>query len=87
VHALRAACAVRLDEANPGQLIGIKEYLGHDRLETTLVYMRRKDRAQAMESVARGLSFGSSVFPSKAQEAHTGFEPVLRSLRQRLTYA
>lgn len=76
VHALRGACAVQLDEASPGEIIGIKEYLGHSRIETTLVYLRRKDRAHAMKSVARGLSIGSSGFPSKAQEAHTGFEPV-----------
>ena len=38
--------------------------------------MRRKDKAHAMESVARSLSFGSSVFPSEPKEAHTGFEPV-----------
>jgi integrase len=92
VHALRAAFAVQFDESNPDQLIALKELLGHARLETTLVYLRRKDRAKAMESV-RGLSWGGAahfVFPpseeaarkkppfsgSFGEEAHTGFEPV-----------
>ena len=58
-HALRAAFAVQFDEANPDQLIALKELMGHARIETTLVYLRRKDRARAMESV-RG-------FPGAAQ--------------------
>jgi len=91
-HALRAAFAVQFDEANPDQLIALKELMGHARIETTLVYLRRKDRARAME-VVRGLSWGgagSFVFPPREEaarkklplsrgfdrEAHTGFEPV-----------
>jgi len=92
VHALRAAFAVQFDEANPDQLIALKELLGHARIETTLVYLRRKDKAKAMEQV-RSLSWGAAghfVFPPRDQaarkkprasrafdeEAHTGFEPV-----------
>jgi integrase len=92
VHALRAAFAVQFDEANPDQLIALKELMGHTRIETTLVYLRRKDKAQAMEAV-RTLSWGGGgdfVFPPReeaarkkpplsrgfAEEAHTGFEPV-----------
>jgi integrase len=92
VHALRAAFAVQFDEANPDQLIALKELMGHSRIETTLVYLRRKDRARAMEAV-RTLSWGGAghfVFPSSevaarkkpplsrgfGEEAHTGFEPV-----------
>jgi hypothetical protein len=92
VHALRAAFAVQFDEANPDQLIALKELMGHARIETTLVYLRRKDKARAMEAV-RGLSWGGAghfVFPSSEEaarkklplrrsfleEAHTGFEPV-----------
>lgn len=75
VHALRAAFAVQFDEAHPDRVIALKELLGHARLETTLVYLRRKNRAKDMEAV-RDLSWGSSVFPSFAEEAHTGFEPV-----------
>jgi integrase len=78
VHALRAAFAVQFDEAHPDQVIALKELMGHTRLETTLVYLRRKDKAKAMEAI-RDLSWSSSVFPSFAEEAHTGFEPVLTS--------
>src|SRR4051812_6183387 len=47
VHALRAAFAVQFDEMNPDQLIALKELMGHTRIETTLVYLRRKDKAKA----------------------------------------
>jgi integrase len=92
VHALRAAFAVQFDEENPDQLIALKDLMGHERLETTLVYLRRKNRARAMEAV-RTLSWGGAAqfrFPPReeaarkkpplsrgfAEEAHTGFEPV-----------
>jgi integrase len=75
VHAFRAAFAVQFDEAHPDHVIALKELMGHSRLETTLIYLRRKNKARAMEAV-RDLSWGSFVFPSKAEEAHTGFEPV-----------
>jgi integrase len=92
VHALRAAFAVQFDEANPDQLIALKELMGHARIETTLVYLRRKDKRRAMEQV-RTLSWGGGgpfVFPPREEaarkkpptsrgfieEAHTGFEPV-----------
>jgi hypothetical protein len=64
--------------------------MGHAWIETTLVYLRRKDKARAMETV-RSLSWGRFVFPPSEEaayrkaskyrgfleEAHTGFEPVL----------
>ncbi len=75
VHAFRAAFAVQFDETHPDHVIALKELMGHSRLETTLIYLRRKNKARAME-VVRDLSWGSCVFPSKAEEAHTGFEPV-----------
>ena len=75
-HAFRAAFAVQYDEQHPGLNFELKDLMGHARMETTLVYMRRKKRERAMETVA-DLSFGSSVFPPEAQEAHTGFEPVI----------
>lgn len=65
VHALRAAFAVRFDEANPGRLIALKELLGHTHIETTMIYLRRKDREKEMETV-RGLSWGASMFPPNA---------------------
>jgi integrase len=76
VHALRGAFAVLFDEMHPGEGHTLKELMGHSTFDTTLRhYLRRRDRVRAMETV-RDLSWGSSVFPSKAQEAHTGFEPV-----------
>jgi hypothetical protein len=78
-HALRAAFAVRFDEAHPDQLLALKDLLGNARLETTLVYLRRRKKQLAMERV-RDLSWGSVggfVLQSNAVEAHTGFEPVL----------
>ena len=91
-HALRAAFAVQFDETNPDQLIALKELMGHARIETTLVYLRRKDRQKAMETV-RSLSWGGAghyAFSPReeaarkkpplsrgfGEEAHTGFEPV-----------
>jgi hypothetical protein len=58
VHALRAAFAVRMDELNPGRLVAVKELLGHSRIETTMVYLRRQDKTREMELV-RGLTWGS----------------------------
>jgi integrase/recombinase XerD len=75
VHALRAAFAVRYLETHPGDVEALKALLGHERLETTQVYLRRLDRSRAMDRV-RDLSWGS-VFPPSSEEAHTGFEPVL----------
>jgi hypothetical protein len=40
--------------------------MGHNRIETTLVYLRRKDKAKAMESV-RDLSWGQ---PSGFRRKH-----------------
>jgi integrase len=57
-HALRAAFAVRFDEAHPDQLLALKDLLGHARLETALVYLRRRKKQLAMERV-RDLSWGS----------------------------
>lgn len=73
-------------------MVGLKEYLGHARIDQTLVYLRRKDKARAMEG-ARNLSWGGAGrfgFPPREEaarkkpplsrgfleEAHTGFEPV-----------
>lgn len=73
VHALRAAFAVRMDELNPGRLVAVKELLGHSRIETTMVYLRRQDKTREMELV-RGLTWGSG-FPSNAAVPPAGFEP------------
>jgi hypothetical protein len=59
VHALRAAFAVQFDEANPAQVIALKELMGHSRIDQTLVHLRRKNKAKAME-VVRDLSWGGA---------------------------
>ena len=74
VHAIRAAFAVRFLETHPGDLEALQPLMGHTRLETTAVYLRRLNRVKAMERV-KDLSW-RSVFPPQAVEAHTGFEPV-----------
>ena len=51
--------------------------MGHKRMETTVRhYLRRRDKERLMGAV-RDLSWSRSLLPPKAQEAHTGFEPVL----------
>ena len=76
VHSLRAAFAVRMDELYPGRLIAVKELLGHARVETTMVYLRRQDKTREMETV-RGLTWGS-VFPPLADVPPAGFEPAFQ---------
>jgi Phage integrase family len=57
VHALRAAFAVYYLERFPGDVEALKELLGHRSIATTQVYLRKLDRASAMERV-RELSWG-----------------------------
>lgn len=78
-HALRAAFAVMFDEMHPDHLRALKELLGHARIETTMTYLRRASRVDAMEHV-RDLSFGS-VLPPNAVMPRTGFEPVFPTSR------
>jgi integrase len=73
-HALRRAFAVQFDDQHPQQLLALQELLGHDRVETTQLYLRRKDMAKAMEPV-RDLSF---ALPPKADVPPAGFEPALQ---------
>lgn len=72
-HSIRAAFAVRFDAAHPDQVTALRELLGHARVETTMTYLRRKDKAAAMEAV-RDLSW----FPSRAAVPPAGFEPALQ---------
>ena len=72
VHAPRAAFAVLFDEMHPGEGHTLKEPMGHSTFDTTLRHcLRGRDKARAMETV-RDLSWGSSVFPSKAQRGAYG---------------
>jgi site-specific recombinase XerD len=50
-HALRAAFAVHFDQAHPDHVTTLKDLLGHKRIETTMVYLRRRDRDAGMELV------------------------------------
>jgi hypothetical protein len=49
--------------------------MNHSRIDTTQGYLRALYRSQAMEAV-RDLSWRLG-FEAEAEEAHTGFEPVL----------
>jgi integrase len=72
-HALRAAFAVQFDEQHPDLQHTLQILMGHSRPETTQIYLRRKNKAKAMEA-NRDLSFG---FPSSADVPPAGFEPAL----------
>jgi hypothetical protein len=72
-----AAFAVHFIETDPGEALALQDLLAHKRMETTVRhYLRRRDKERLMSSV-RDLSWSASVLPPNAQEAHTGFEPVL----------
>lgn len=72
-HALRAAFAVQFDEQHPELQHTLQILMGHKRPETTQIYLRRKNKAKAMEQV-RDLNFG---FPPSAGVPPAGFEPAL----------
>ena len=76
-HALRAAFAVHFHDQHPGHVTALKELLGHSRVETTYVYLRRVEKSRAMETV-RDLSWGSSVFPPSEGSVPAGTEPALQ---------
>jgi integrase len=78
-HSLRAAFAVKFLETHPGEVEALQRLMGHSKMETTQIYLRRLDRERAMERV-RDLSWGSP-FASMAVEARTGFEPVYEALQ------
>jgi integrase len=70
VHALRAAFAVRFLELKRNDVLTLKELMGHARIETTLVYLRRLNRRQAMETV-RDLTYDPPSGPVH-ESAHQG---------------
>lgn len=67
VHALRSAFACFYLEQNHGDLVGLKELMGHRSIKTTQIYLRKLDKQAAMEPV-RSLSWavvdpGSDTVP------------------------
>lgn len=86
VHALRAAFAVHFLEQNPDQLVALQSLLGHSRIDTTLVYLRRLNRLRSMD-VVRGLTWAAptssavceiNVEASPGTEKE-GFEPSIHA--------
>ena len=61
--------------SHPGAIEALQALMNHSRIDTTQVYLRALNRSKAMEAV-RDLSWGFG-FQAIAEEAHTGFEPVL----------
>jgi integrase len=55
-HALRAAFACFYDEANPGDTLALRDLMGHASVQTTELYLRRRDKQRGMERV-RDLSW------------------------------
>ena len=72
VHALRAAFAVHYLETHPGDTEALQKLMGHARMETTQVYLRKQDKFKAMQRVV-----DLSWFPHFAVMPPTGFEPVI----------
>lgn len=56
VHSLRAAFACFYLEATDGDIVGLKELMGHKHLATTEIYLRKMNKQKAMEPV-RSLSW------------------------------
>lgn len=85
VHALRAAFAVNYLTQNPGKIVALQKLMGHRRVETTMVYLRRLDRQEQMESV-RTMTWGNpqiadKLLVSSAVAEKEGFEPSIPAKR------
>lgn len=77
-HALRAAFAVYYLEQNPGDLEAVQAFLGHRSLRTTEIYLRRLNKANAMERVRTLDWTGNMALPVSPQFAgETEKEPVV----------
>jgi hypothetical protein len=70
---------VRFLETHPGEVEALQRLMGHSKMETTQIYLRRVDRERAMERV-RDLSWGAP-FGAMGEKARTGFEPVYEALQ------
>jgi site-specific recombinase XerD len=64
-HALRGAFAVKFLTDNPGQILALKELLGHKQLETTQIYVERMEHDRLMQPV-RSLSWAPSPVPGRS---------------------
>jgi integrase len=81
-HALRAAFAVFFDKHHPDQATTLKDLLGHARIETTMVYLRRRNRDAGMETI-RDLSWaGNTAAPESPQTAETPLEALLEAEKE-----
>lgn len=76
VHALRGAFAVQFLETHAWNVDALKHLLGHSRVESTYVYLRRANKFRSMEAV-RDLSWGS-VLPPRPEVPPAGFEPAFQ---------
>ena len=64
---------------HPGELEALQRLMGHQKIETTQVYLRRLDRTRAMERV-KDLSWAVR-FGALGEEAPTRFELVYEALQ------
>jgi integrase len=78
-HSLRAAFAVQFLETHPGELEALQRLMGHSKIETTQIYLRRLDTERQMETV-KDLTWGNR-FDATAVEAPSGFEPLYEALQ------
>lgn len=60
VHALRAAFAVFYEEQNPSDTMALRDLMGHRSVQTTEIYLRRRNKQVGMERV-RSLSWGVNL--------------------------
>jgi hypothetical protein len=77
--AVRAAFAVEFLETHPGEREALQRLMGHTKVDTTEIYLRRLNKERAMESV-RDLSWGAP-FGAFVEEAPSGFEPLYEALQ------
>jgi integrase len=79
VHALRAAFACYyLETKGDDQLFSLKDLMGHQRVETTMIYLRRLDRKRSMETV-RDLDWDApELFEASPLTEKEGFEPSIQ---------
>jgi hypothetical protein len=66
---------VRFLETHPGEVEALQRLMGHSKMETTQIYLRRLDRERGDGARARPLV--GNPFGAVTAKARTGFEPVL----------